>query len=118
MTLSGTYAAVHQRLRARRGSASSHPCSAPGCSRQATRWSWNHEGPSAHSEVSKEKVWGLDLDTYVPMCTSHALMTDRGTLTHCPRGHDRAEAGLTKRGKCLTCHRDSVSRANAMRRKR
>ena len=103
---STTYPAIHQRLRRERGSASAHPCAAPACARQARNWAWQRTGPSLTGEHSGERVtWGTDLDTYAPMCPSHAAMLDRGgTLTHCPSGHERAAVGVHVSG-CAECNR-------------
>ena len=106
--MSDTYHAVHQRLLAQRGPARNHVCIVAGCERQADAWAWDHTGPSLiglHRGVAV--TWGTDLSTYWPMCHTHHAMMDRGgTLTHCPNGHSREEAGVSLNGACAECHRE------------
>lgn len=117
--LSTNYAAVHGRLRRKRGRADSYLCAAPLCESRAARWAWQRTGPSEAGEVNGVRLtWGLDLDTYAPMCDSHSLMLDGGgTLTHCPKGHDRTVAGTYRNGSggtsCAECGREKTRAARA-----
>jgi len=56
----GSYAAVHQRLRSQRGSASSHECSCGSPARQ-----WAYVGPR---EPGDRSPWSTDLLLYEAMC--------------------------------------------------
>lgn len=103
-----SYQMVHHRVRQTKGRADAHPCSAEGCDAQATEWAWDRTGPSREGTAYRGHAltWGLDLDTYKPMCKSHHRMLDRGgTLTHCPRGHDRS-VGRNTHGLCRECARE------------
>ncbi|AWY06087.2 hypothetical protein SEA_ROBSFEET_81 [Microbacterium phage RobsFeet] len=113
--LSTQYQAVHERLRRSRGRAADHPCSAPDCERSATRWAWQRTGPSVTGDhYGKTLTWGLDLDTYSPMCAPHAAQLDHGgTLTHCPRGHDRQALGVNADGLCRGCDREKARERRA-----
>lgn len=77
-----TYALVHTRLQARRGSAAGQPCF--GCGRAAHVWAYQHNGG-----VSEREEWRLgrgkqylvpfsvNLDHYEPMCHSCHATLDR-----------------------------------------
>lgn len=108
MTLSTRYDAVHARLRRKRGRAAEYQCSAPDCSNPASAWAWLRTGPSVTAEHhGKMLTWGVDIQDYSPMCPSHERMLDRGgTLTHCPRGHDRTISGTVDKGYCAECRRE------------
>ena len=106
-----SYEAVHYRLRRDRGPASAYPCSAEGCPLDAREWSWDHTGEGREGVGSRGNrlTWGLDLQTYRPLCISHARMTDKGgTLTHCSRGHERATVGQNTNGACRGCAREDT----------
>lgn len=121
-TLSMTYMAVHQRIRAKRGVARAHKCIAPDCEKQAGTWAWQHTGPFIEAEPTeyvKARQWGTRIEDYEPMCYVHAGQLDRGgTLTHCPAGHLRTPENTYTNparhyAECLTCKRDARAARNA-----
>ena len=105
-----SYEAVHYRVRRDRGRADAHECVVEACDRPATEWAWDHTGPSREGIGYRGNpiTWGLDIATYQPMCTPHHRQIDRGgTLTHCPRGHDRSVGTNTNR-QCRACAREDA----------
>ena len=114
------YDAVHKRVR-KAGRAADFACSAPGCPSKAKVWAWLRTGPSESGlHHGKMMSWGTSEKDYAPMCLSHAGMLDRGgTLTRCPRGHDRNAHGAAPDGQCKECKREyakSEARLSRLRR--
>jgi hypothetical protein len=112
-----SYASVHEMLRYHRGSASGR-CYAEDCVRPAIEWAWLRTGRSAtEARQGGTVTYGLDHEDYVAMCGSHAKMMDHGgTLTHCPRGHDRKVGVSRYSGGCIVCVREN-SREYARRKR-
>ena len=63
-----TYAAIHLRLRHRRGSAGNYKC--VDCGSTANHWSYDHNDPGEKSELIKtyEVLFSSNLDCYSPRC--------------------------------------------------
>jgi hypothetical protein len=83
-----TYVVAHQRVRAWRGSASTHPCA--DCGTKARHWSYDHADPE--ERTSDKGPYSLDPNRYVPRCVSchkkfdcALLLQQRGTLSAIPR---------------------------------
>lgn len=103
------YRQVHYLIHTRKGSAEGQPCVAPGCSTPASVWAWQRTGPSdtgIHTG-GRTVAFGLDPDDYAAMCHRHSRQIDRGgTLTHCPRGHERRAETTNAAGICSICRAD------------
>ena len=70
-----TYAAVHQRLRKQRGSASQHRC--VDCENPAAEWSYDHADPDelVDSHCGVPVRYSIDLNHYAPRCkVCHAYL--------------------------------------------
>ena len=111
-----TYRGRHFDLAADLGTAAEWPCAAPGCERPAHDWALTGRATSEGPHNGREARWSVLDDAYRPLCRSHHWMHDKGgDFEHCPRGHDRATAGVSGTG-CRACDRDS-SRDRARRRR-
>lgn len=64
----GSYSAVHQRLRKRRGSARLHKCIS--CDKSAAQWAYQHNSVDEQHEVLEGCIvpFSTSLDAYAPMC--------------------------------------------------
>lgn len=58
------YRGAHERVRALRGSASTHSCI--DCGTQASHWSYNHNG--RHENIRDGLTYGVDVTDYEPRC--------------------------------------------------
>lgn len=78
------YDSVHHRIRYQRGSASLYPCITR-CGSQARDYAWTHQGESAlgypNGKNGKAAFYGIDINTYVPMCRSCHTKFDRGLIS-------------------------------------
>lgn len=76
------YFAVHRRLDALHGKASSHRC---GCGRQASGWAYKHGDLDECVEVvnGHPRPYSLDPAYYLPLCQSCHTRLDR-TPAYCP----------------------------------
>lgn len=110
---SDAYSAVHHRLAKTNGPASNHVC--VDCGGAASRWSWNRTGPQiTGANQGKTVSWGTSLSDYSARCASCSTRMDRGgSVTHCPRGHDRALHGKNSNGTCRECARENTRRRRA-----
>jgi hypothetical protein len=100
-----SYNTFHHRLRRLRGRASAHPCSAPGCEKQAAAWAWDHTGPFIVGLNGDKTVrYSLDISRYDPLCRQHHVERDAlPRATVCGKGHEIPPERWRKHG-CLECH--------------
>ena len=81
-----SYEAMHQALRSRFGSASSHECA---CGDPASQWAYQHDDPSEQIELRRDRAgierrvaWSPNVDCYKPMCLSCHITFDKALATH------------------------------------
>ena len=110
MNESVTYAAVHQRLRRRRGRVTDQLCVE--CSNPAVAWAYDKSDPEELTEVvhgGKRVTYSADLAHYEPLCMGCHHRRDHPQVTHCKRGHEYTiENTYTKPAggrACRTCKR-------------
>lgn len=110
-----TYSGAHRNVVLKRGFATEHECIR--CSGQAAEWAYLHHDPCPHEIVHRGMRCSPDPMRYAPMCRGCHRRYDKQGITHCPAGHEYAEANLIlDRGKrkCRAC----VYARNTARRRR
>lgn len=102
-----SYAGVHARVHRARGGAADYPCRE--CGRPADQWAYTNDDPAELVDVDGRR-YSLDVERYIPMCTScHARFDRGGGGPTCRRGHAfmPGNVGWHKRGTrfCRACNR-------------
>ena len=109
------YTALHHRIKAAFGPASSHQCAR--CTRQAQEWAYDHSDPEPL--IENGKPYSLDITKYVPLCRPcHRAQDGQGV---CRKGHPwTEESTYTYRGYrlCKICRRENLRRFREKERNR
>lgn len=109
------YRTIHNRLKAKRGAASSHQCA--DCGERADHWSYDGSDPdelTSKDGRGYELTYSADLSTYQPRCARCHHLFDHPANPTCPSGHDMDEENtwIDNRGGrvCRRCKAERLKR--------